>query len=219
MPGIRFFTLIFAIIVILSGSAFAQGDYLPYGTDGYQVFGGASGNTDVSGFLVGYGYSSGGVIDCGLSLGLGNYRSSTICIFTPAVVFYPLKQGRFNMPVSLALGLKGQLNQYIGENSETSSEFYYSFGGWLLRNFRISSSFLIQPSVGFSHIKGQDVEDYEEDTFGDAGLSFFMENLNKNLIFKIDFGVSAGKEITNYTFAVGVVVNPEKNKRVSKRRW
>lgn len=129
------------IIILLTSSVFAQGDYLQKGESGFGVGFGSVFNQGGGVLGVHLGYSAGGVIDFGVlinaPLGVENISINM------AVHLFKLSDSITPLGISL-----------IGESTLDSeySDDSYSYGAVLYSNIPITTHLYIQPFLGFANI-------------------------------------------------------------------
>ena len=201
-------------VFILAAGAYAQGDYLEMGQNGgqlalYVLASQPTSNNSAFGGGISAGLVYYGVCEGQLSLSINQFEySGTAAILATSVMVYPMKQNWGGIPISAAFGLSCQLFRYTtgGVNLD---ELSCSFGAWLLRNFEVNRTFIIQPNIGLSTIQ-QSEGRHGEMNFFDMGLSFFFKSLKKNRALRFDFTFSSSEYANNYGFQLGYIFESHK---------
>jgi|GEM_PF-4842820 len=219
--------LLFSILILISASIYAQGDYLELGKSGSQLGLQFVYSKGAYKFYHSYGcnFSGGvsyyGMVDGGFSFGMtgvDRYASSeNAFIVAPSLTVYPLKQGMGGLPFSTALGASLQIANYVGDIAGLS-EISYNFGGWLLSNINIVESFTVQPNIGVTYQHPKDVWDNKINSLN-LGLSMFLKFAKKHKTLRFDFTYANAEEFKSYGFQLGLIFESHKDKVDERWDW
>jgi len=204
-----FYSLI--IVFLLSTSIYGQGAYLDRGQSGFDIGASFLTNKDATGIGGSVGYSVSGIFD--FEIGVARYsfdqklfgEDLSAMVISPSVTYYALKQNE-DLPISFAIGAgydwQTYSNKVLDDNNVDMTGGFFSVGGALFGYFQTSSSFRIQPSVGFSYFTGEQKvkdnngnEETEKDdtTVFSLGLGLvFNTSLTNVFVISPRVGISEG---------------------------
>ena len=199
------------IMLLFACSVYGQGAYLDRGQSGFGIDGGFATNEDVTGISGSVGYSVNGIFDFGIGVKSFSFDQKLLgadlgaTAISPSITFYALKQND-EIPLSFAIGAGYDWLTYscdaLDDYNVDMTGGFFSVGGSLFGYSKVSESFRIQPSVGFTYVTGEvklEDSDGNEETEKDdttvfnLGLGLAFNNSQKNIfvIFSC-VGISEG---------------------------
>jgi len=206
--------ILFAIVIILclSSSIFAQGDYLDRDLGGVQVGGGALLNSDWNGIEAGFSSYFFEYFELGLTVGTSlDSDNPSVSYLSPSLVLYPTKYEKLNLPVSLALAFSHTEYDYSYDDMSMMNIDSYSrsAGGILYRNFSLNPTIVIQTRVSYAYKWGyfnsHSTVGYEIDEWvSGAGLSFF-KTVKRRMLLRFDIGAEMEDSETTVFIRAGLI--------------